>query len=90
MGFAWVLPRIGTPVVSVTCQVTPSVFSLVYMYETIDPITLLLGCHMPGSLLLVVIVFVLVIPDQRVPVLCRVALHCILPLYQFQHPPGAS
>ena len=36
------------------------------------------------------IVFVLVIPDQRVHVLCRVALHCILPLYQFQCPPGAS
>ena len=40
MSFAWVLPSMGTPIVFVTCQMTLSVFSLVYMYKTIDPITL--------------------------------------------------
>ena len=37
-----------------------------------------------------VIVFVLVIPDQRVPPPYRVALHCSQPLYQFPHSLGAS
>ena len=40
ISFAWTLPRIGTPAVSVTCQTSLSVFSLMYMYKTIDPITL--------------------------------------------------
>ena len=40
MSFTWVLPNIGTPVVSVTCQITLSAFSFVCMYKTIDPSTL--------------------------------------------------
>ena len=90
MSFASALPRIGTPVVSVTCQITLSVFSLMYMHKTIDPITLTSW----SSCALILTVggdsLCIVIPDQRVHVLYRVASHCILPLYQFQCPPGAS
>ena len=42
------------------------------------------------SLLLVGTVSMLIIPDQRVHALYIVASHCILLLYQFQHPPDAS
>ena len=50
------------------------------MYKTIDPITL--TSWLPYALILTV--------GGDSHVLCRVALHCILPLYQFQCLPGAS
>ena len=52
MSYAWALPRIGTPAVSVTCQITLSVFSLMYMYKTIDLITL--TSWLPYALILTV------------------------------------